>query len=762
MPDVKAKRPGINPRQERAWDMYDRIPFIAAAYNYQADQVARVPFFPALIQPGDANPVPLQKIIDRDYDADDVVVPPGITTGLNDLSDELLRRCRSPEGGMPETRRQLTLNLRVPGECYAVWTDHDDQTTTCEIRSTDEIRHRGGDVWEVVSPGQKRGTPIDFERQAIARIWRRHPRYKNVADSAMLRLLDPCEEFLLLAGGNRALLSSRLANAGVLLVNSGISWGNLDETDDAEDPTAIGPFVDTLTAAMMQAIRNPSSADAVVPIVGEVEGDLDAAMRHVTFDRPMRDADLRRMAEIVVEIVRGMDVVPETVFGLGESANFATARVITAEAYNAYIDPLVLQEADALTTAWYRPGLLEAGFAPSLVDQLVFWRDPSSIIAQPDMAKNAKDLLTLGKLSDASGRKAMGFSESDAPTEEEMAAFQERNTRPAALPSGEEGPNSGDRELQASAMLAIETTSREVSGRQRRIDSLGRRLGEIDRTLMTRLQVACDHAVERTLRTVGARLRSAAQGNVAARPLLDGVNNLAVGEALGPGMLAVLGVDLDAEITTESFSDLAGDFEAWVGTAQRRASDSVLALSVEPWTDAERDELARQQDDDRRDGWAALALALVALARGRVFNPTSDVGPGEIEPTLSVPMGPIRNALSISGGSGGALPVAGEPPAGMIGTGRTIRDLVVSAVRAELTGWTWEWGGAAVPFPPHMDLDGLEFDSWTEDALANTSGEWPYGAYWVPGDHNGCTCSAPLRYREAQTLPVAASANALP
>jgi hypothetical protein len=114
-------------------------------------------------------------------------------------------------------------------------------------------------------------------------------------------------------------------------------------------------------------------------------------------------------------------------------------------------------------------------------------------------------------------------------------------------------------------------------------------------------------------------------------------------------------------------------------------------------------------------------------------------------------MGAIRDALTIAGGgnvTGGSsvavLPEVGPP--GMVGTGPTIRDLVMSSVRAELTGWTWQSGDPSHPFEPHQELDGLEFDSWTSDVLANNEG-WPSNPWLYPGDHEGCACSAPLRYR---------------
>lgn len=740
--DKQAKPIRTTARQARAWFMYDEIPFLSAAYNLQADQVARVPFFPALLLPGDSDPIPLQAIMDKDEGTDEIEVPLGLTQAVVDECDRLLTGCRAREGGVPETRRRLTLNLRVPGECYGLWTEDDDGRTFMRVLSTDELHHYGGDRWGVIPSPGARPVRIDNEKSSLSRIYRSHPRYGMAADSAMLRMLNTMEEWVTLSQGNRSLLESRIASVGVLLVNSGLDWGSMNETDD-DDPEALSPFTNALVTSAMTAMQDPASMAAHVPIVAEVEvpgdGNLANAMHHVTMERPMREAELKRGAELVIELVRGADVIPESVFGLGEAATFATGRQITADKYNDYIDPIVLTEADALTSVWLRPGLLLAGVDPALVEQITFWRDPSAIIAQPDMAKNAVDLLDRGELSGESGRRALGFTEADAPDDDERAAFAARNTK--AVGTGDAtGPNAGDRLLAS----AIPVHSREVLAiGPSPLDTLGRRLGDIDRVLMAQLAVAADNAVTKQLRTIGARLRSRAQGNTATKALLDGVSNLDVGRTLGRGMLTVLNVDLDAEVNSETFGELHANYDAWVQQAQRRSTSMVLALADDP---PDRTEIDARQDDDRHAGWLLLAGFLVTLTHDRVFDPTTTAPLGEFDPTLSVPMGGIRDSLARAGGSLAPPSKAVDvDPVGEIGTGVNTRDLITSVLRAKLTGWTWNVGSPGVPFEPHSDLDGVDFDSWQSDVLAWDEGEFPFVPFLRPSDHFSCQCSFSLR-----------------
>jgi hypothetical protein len=54
-------------------------------------------------------------------------------------------------------------------------------------------------------------------------------------------------------------------------------------------------------------------------------------------------------------------------------------------------------------------------------------------------------------------------------------------------------------------------------------------------------------------------------------------------------------------------------------------------------------------------------------------------------------------------------------------------------------GYTWVHGFVPNPFDPHVELDGVEFSSWTDDVLANND-SWPDVDFFMPGDHDGCSC----------------------
>ncbi len=86
---------------------------------------------------------------------------------------------------------------------------------------------------------------------------------------------------------------------------------------------------------------------------------------------------------------------------------------------------------------------------------------------------------------------------------------------------------------------------------------------------------------------------------------------------------------------------------------------------------------------------------------------------------------------------------------GQIGTGDAVASYLTDQ-GAEQAGYEWVHGSPMLPFEPHEDLDGTQFATWDDDALAN-SGDWPDGSYFFPGDHAGCTCDAAVQWEPGET-----------
>jgi hypothetical protein len=115
-----------------------------------------------------------------------------------------------------------------------------------------------------------------------------------------------------------------------------------------------------------------------------------------------------------------------------------------------------------------------------------------------------------------------------------------------------------------------------------------------------------------------------------------------------------------------------------------------------------------------------------------------------------------RRAVAFAGGSGMndatsaglligddmSVGVAPQLSTGPVGT-KAMKDngLVPST-------YIWSHGFVPSPFDPHLALDGVEFENWTDPVLAN-SGTWPHVNYFMPGDHDGCGCDFYVNWRQA-------------
>jgi len=135
----------------------------------------------------------------------------------------------------------------------------------------------------------------------------------------------------------------------------------------------------------------------------------------------------------------------------------------------------------------------------------------------------------------------------------------------------------------------------------------------------------------------------------------------------------------------------------------------------------------------------------------RMFDPNPSAPDfGEFDPTLKVPSGLVRQAMARAGGASGlqagdkgqafvTLVDGGSRPAGGLATGELVKGaLTEQGVQTERYRWVY---GPALrqTFPPHLALDGTEFDNFDDPQLINGSSFPPY-AYYFPGDHTGCIC----------------------
>jgi len=289
-----------------------------------------------------------------------------------------------------------------------------------------------------------------------------------------------------------------------------------------------------------------------------------------------------------------------------------------------------------------------------------------------------------------------------------------------------------------------------AAGTQSHNARLSRKLAAIDSDLRARLQTAANAAMLRQLERAGARLRPKVAKDETLRTRIAHRANERVPALLGPDVIAAAGLSA-GELIGNDWAGLRGQFMEWTEAAQRQAISTALRIgSLEADSQAARDaEAAMAQGRDA--AWDLLSGALTDLGHHLLYNPDPNVGPGDwadLNPDTLVPAGTIRAALAVAGGSSqtafsadDAGGIALLQPVGQVGTGATISDLIGGA-GGQVEGYEWVHASTVIhPFEPHEALDGVQFENFDDEQLANP-GDWPPVQYLMPGDHDGCTCDA--------------------
>jgi hypothetical protein len=789
--------------QAEAWAYFDEVPELKEAVRYRGNQLGKVRLYVAVENPDDpeGEPIPVTDPASG--------VPPAVA----EAATAELWRLRSQIGGQAAIMRELDMNLEVAGECYLVGIGaHTDQvrqrdgsTVDVEvpedwsIRSVSEVDVKNGVYTIKDDPNDRVGRKLDPERDTIMRIWCRHPQWGNLPDCAMRGLLGELRTLQVLTQQVQAEANSR-QSAGAFTVPNELSFGPADPTtpEDGDDGEVQDPFMAELQTALTEPIADPAAASSVMPMLirGPAEYLQDKYLRRIDFGRDTSDALETRIAARLTRIFRGMNLPVEKIEG-HQQTTFANAAQVDEDEYNDYLRPSVDVATEALSYAFLTPQLQENELVPPewASGVLFIAADPSGLIRQPDKEANADAALAAKAISLAAYRKAKGFGDEDAPEPLELLqlAGLSRGILTAELTiallkllgvGGVEWPELAptdpepgqvpeDEGVQAAArLLQLAADADSPDPEQVQLAQLvqaalsaravppplalsaapaqpnaGRDLTELDRELRTRLVVAADDAMTRALERAANRLRSRANGTEYRATLRD-VPRAMVFAHLGPALVAqVLG---DDDPLDGAWDDLERQFMAWGAQAQDQALD-VAHRVASGFSTAERQTLQLRQAEDLAQGWAWMREALTALAQARMFDPDPAAPDlGEFDPTMKVPTGLVRQAMSRAGGATGlmteqggtwlTLTDGGTRPAGGIGTGELVRGALRDA-GAMVEAYRWVYGPAfrARPFEPHRALDGVVFQNFDDPVLTNGSG-WPPFGFYMPGDHAGCIC----------------------
>lgn len=745
--------------QDDGWLFYDEIGEIKYAHNFIGNAFARVRLYVAELP--DPENEPLATSDPQAIDA--------------------LERLADPVVGHGELMRAGAINWQTVGECYLVGVAKPDGTEVWDIRSIDDVEiARDGRGWFVEDPetGEKqRITENDF----IARLWRPHARKRRLADSPLRGVLPICEELILLEKAVRAAAKSR-GGGRLMFIPDKMSFGPTDPT--LAEAGEMDDFDQELLDALITPIQNPDSAEAVVPVIIRGDAEKGKEIRVIDLDRPLDTFLDTRTERALKRLGHGLNLPPEIIEGLAQS-NHWNAWLVDDSTFRNHIQGDLEDFLGSMTRAYLWPELIARGIADPR--RFFIWYDPSKLIAQPNKGKDADFGVEHLLLSSDAWRQVKGFSEDDAPDQDEIiqrlgimfgsldpaqtAAILNRlagaNVVPTESvevttdpeePEETTPPTTRGPPVSSEPGAPIAASIVAAAGRP-----IGARLSSIDQQFRDRLEGALDTAMRRALDRAGSKIRSRAQRDRSTRASIQNTELDLIAATIGPDAVARLGLE-ENDLIEGTFEQYESRFLTWAASTQRQAL--AVARATTEFEDEEAADLESRQASDRSDAWAWLSAALTSLALTRLYNPRPDSGgEGEVDPDATVPYSLVREALARAGGER-AIRVIGDAavsslggPLGGIGTGRLILD-VLRERGQPVEAWEWEYGTyPRQTFEPHLALDGIVFERFDDARLRNRNA-WPRVEFYAPGDHSGCRCDAvPVIVDARLAEPLVASSN---
>ena len=747
------------PWQGQAWNYRELIGELGGGIEAEANVISKVQF-----------------IIGQVTDEDE---PLPVTSEGSDLPDRIKNAAQEALEALPfrngyAFQGVMSVCLRVAGECWLHGRTKEGREDW-RVLSSDEVQPWNNGLGIIEMPGMP--PEAIGKDEVLLRLWKPHPRWKQLADSPMRRLLDTCEDIVLIGREIRAASRSRISANGILLIPLGMSI--VRKPDGVADN-----FQAQLEAVMLAPISNEGDAGAVVPVVlqGDPE-DLDK-VRHLVLQREDSEELIGKLEAALNRLREGMDMPPETGTGVGDM-NHWSAWLMDSTRFKNYIEPQVRLMVDSLTEAYLRPSLMQPvssggwGLSRDEADQVQVWYDAGNVTENANRSTDAKDAYDRGELKGSVLRASLGFNEDDAPDEEELRRMfawklgADPQTA-ARLLLTVLGPESGIQVVQPQAgPVRIEQPPAEITPRTggpgqvpsepvpaapprgTRVASgapavrvvTGDTLAEIDRSLRERLAVACDAALIRALERAGAKVRAAAQHTSMAAEL-KGLEPLAVCPRVvsqvgdGPVALMELGLTEDS-LLGAAFVTVGEKFTRWTTDAIKATTRALASMLDLPLTAVAS--LAQTMTSRVETARKGLEDKLKKRALRKLYGIAEDELRGEVPDSLVLP-GEIRAALAEIGGlPPGGITEDGVParPGEVLGGLATGRDvLALASEQADHLGFVWKYGVSprGRQFEPHRRLEGVRLAGWDDERLV-PSGELSWvGPHYAPGDHLGCMC----------------------
>lgn len=376
--------------QAEAWDMVDLVGELSFALLWKVALISRF------------------RLVASDLDPE-TGKPTGHTD--NQQARQLVAAIAGGATGQSQMLARLAPLLMVPGESWLAII-YPNGVEQWAILARDEIKTRGDRVELELEDGTK--YVLNKDTDSLSRIWRRDPRKASVAWSPVKAALPILRQIVRMTQNIEAAGKSRQAGNGMLLVPREMSMPTTPPPTGERDapglPVPPSQFINanelrkSLQAAMSKAIEDPSSAEALVPIILTGPGDQLANVTHIKFDSEVSEKNLTALEKAVRRLAMTLDMPPEVLLGLADLNHWSLAGV-EEEGVRWHAAPEMEVICDALTTQLLHPMLGEGS------ENVVIWYDTSDVEAEPDGVSKTRQAFIDGVARSNAYLQQLGLSE---------------------------------------------------------------------------------------------------------------------------------------------------------------------------------------------------------------------------------------------------------------------------------------------------------------------------------------------------------------
>jgi len=314
--------------------------------------------------------------------------------------------------------KALGVHLAVPGEGWLVAERATPRTpladTDWTVKSTDEIRPGQSGRGFEIQYDDNRWRPLGEESLPV-RIWEPHPRWSWKANSAARAAIPIMRRIDLLDRRIIAMLVSRLAMNGFLLIPQDGTITVPEVYQDQPDP-----FVAMLIDIASKNIREPGNASAGIPIPIRFQAELIEKWKHLTFGDPIDEQLLVERDKELGRFATTLNMPKEVLTGMGDVNHWGQA-LLEESAIKTHISPSAETVVGGLTVGYLHPMLEEAGeeLTGPNDGKVIVWYDTSELAARPDKSQPAMQAYDRIEISGAALRRESGLDEADAPSKSE-------------------------------------------------------------------------------------------------------------------------------------------------------------------------------------------------------------------------------------------------------------------------------------------------------------------------------------------------------